>query len=207
MSEIIGLFPTPLMRVEKLLDAALIDALVAEFSCGAGSTNPKSDLLAHTGMLAPGSSAALRMVAALIAPGLAEFGEHLFGERLSWSIKEMWVNVLETGGHQAMHNHANSFVSGVLYLTASHPSAATVFVKSPAGSDFIFNNNHPGAAASPFNAGKYTTPAAAAGDLVLFPSYLLHEVPANRGEQRVTLAFNAIPDRLDSWGYTVRFTN
>ena len=41
----------------------------------------------------------------------------MFGERLGWSLKEMWVNVLDTGGRQAMHNHANSFISGVVYLT------------------------------------------------------------------------------------------
>ena len=39
--------------------------------------------------------------------------------------------------------------------------------------------------------------------MVLFPSYLLHEVPRNQGAQRITMAFNAIPDRLDSWGYSI----
>ena len=43
------------------------------------------------------------------------------------------------------------------------------------------------------------------GDLVLFPSYLYHEVPRNQGEQRITIAFNAIPDRLDCWGYRINF--
>ncbi len=32
----------------------------------------------------------------------------MFGERLRWGIKEMWTNVLDTGGSQPMHNHANS---------------------------------------------------------------------------------------------------
>ena len=41
------------------------------------------------------------------------------------------------------------------------------------------------------------------GDLVLFPSYLLHEVPLNHGDLRITLAFNAIPSRLDAWGYAI----
>ena len=52
----------------------------------------------------------------------------MFGERLGWSLKEMWVNVLDTGGRQAMHNHANSFISGVVYLTPTHPDARTVFL-------------------------------------------------------------------------------
>jgi ectoine hydroxylase-related dioxygenase (phytanoyl-CoA dioxygenase family) len=57
----------------------------------------------------------------------------------------------------------------------------------------------------PFNAGKYVLPEAEPGDLVLFPSYLYHEVPRNQGEQRITVAFNAIPDSLDCWGYRINF--
>jgi hypothetical protein len=40
---------------------------------------------------------------------------------------------------------------------------------------------------------------------VLFPSYLYHEVPRNQGEQRMTIAFNAMPDHLDCWGYRISF--
>jgi hypothetical protein len=46
----------------------------------------------------------------------------------------------------------------------------------------------------------------APGDLVLFPSYLLHAVPPNQGERRITLSFNAIPGALDSWGYGIKFS-
>ena len=50
------------------------------------------------------------------------------------------------------------------------------------------------------------SPAPAPGDLVLFPSYVLHAVPPNQGERRITLSFNAIPGGLDSWGYAVKFS-
>jgi uncharacterized protein (TIGR02466 family) len=141
----------------------------------------------------------------LITPKLAEFGALLFGERLAWSLKEMWVNVLDTGGRQAMHNHANSFASGVVYLTATHPAAQTVFMKSPGGTDFIFKNDHAAMTPGPYNADKWVSPAPEPGDLVLFPSYLMHAVPPNPGERRITLSFNAIPARLDSWGYAIQF--
>jgi ectoine hydroxylase-related dioxygenase (phytanoyl-CoA dioxygenase family) len=45
----------------------------------------------------------------------------------------------------------------------------------------------------PYNAGKYQLPEAKPGDVVLFPSYLYHEVPVNPGERRLTVAFNAMP--------------
>ena len=206
MNHVIGLFPTPFMRVEHLLDAALVAALVERCRAAAHSVNTRSAKLAHSAILAPRDDALMARASELIEPKLADFGELLFGERLPWSIKEIWANVLETGGHQAMHNHANSFISGVLYLTASDPSASTVFMKGPGGRDFAFSNVNERTTMGPFNADKWIAPEVAPGDMVLFPSYLLHEVPPNLGGQRMSLAFNAMPQRLDSWGYAMGFS-
>jgi hypothetical protein len=205
MDEVIGLFPTPFLRAPGTLDRALAAALVAHFSQLAVRDNNTSPRLTHTAMLQPGDSPLLGQVAALLTPKLVDFGALMFGQRLGWSIKEMWVNLLDTGGHQAMHNHANSFASGVIYLTPTHPGAQTVFMKSPGGTDFAFRNDHAGMTPGPFSADKWISPAPEPGDAVLFPSYLMHAVPPNPGPLRISLAFNAIPTRLDSWGYTVSF--
>ncbi len=206
MDEVIGLFPIPLMRAPAALPRSLIDGLVEHFSAVAVHDNNASGHLSHTELLRPGDSPLLVEAAALITPKLADFGALLFGERLGWSLKEMWVNVLDTGGRQAMHNHANSFVSGVVYLTPTHPASQTVFMKSPGGTDFIFRNDHAAMQPGAFNADKWVSPAPEPGDLLLFPSYLMHAVPPNPGARRITLSFNAIPARLDSWGYTVGFS-
>ena len=205
MDEVIGLFPIPFMRAPGTLPRALVQGLVDHFSASARRDNNSSANLSHTEMLKPGDSPLLVEAAALITPKLAEFGALLFGERLGWALKEMWVNVLDTGGRQAMHNHANSFASGVVYLTPTHPAAPTVFMKSPGGTDFVFKNDHAGMTPGPFNADKWVSPAPEPGDLVLFPSYLMHAVPPNLGARRITLSFNAIPARLDSWGYAIQF--
>ena len=60
-------------------------------------------------------------------------------------------------------------------------------------------------APSAYSADKWISPAPDAGDVALFPSYLMHAVPPNAGETRITMAFNAIPTRLDSWGYAITF--
>jgi uncharacterized protein (TIGR02466 family) len=205
MDAVIPLFPTPFMRAPGVLAPGLVRGLVAHFTAQAVRDNNTSPKLTHTEMLRPADSPLFGQAAGLITPKLADFGALLFGERLGWSIKEMWVNVLESGGHQAMHNHANSFISGVVYLTATHPSAQTVFMKSPGGVDFTFKNDHAGVVPTEFSADKWISPAPDPGDMVLFPSYLMHAVPPNLGERRITLAFNAIPVRLDSWGYTIAF--
>ncbi len=206
MDEVFGIFPTPFMRAPSTLAGPLVEGLVQHFTARAGRDNNSSANLAHTEMLRPSDSPLLVEAAARITPKLTELGMHLFGERLGWSLKEMWVNVLDTGGRQAMHNHANSFISGVVYLTPTHPSAQTVFMKSPGGHDFSFKNEHQGVTPSAFSADKWISPAPEPGDMVLFPSYLMHAVPPNQGERRITLSFNAIPTQLDSWGYVVRFS-
>ena len=194
------------MRVSGALGRDLVRGLVERFSATAGQTNNASANLAHTAMLRPGDSPLLVDAATQIAPLLVDFGALLFGERLGWSLKEMWVNVLDTGGRQAMHNHANSFISGVVYLTPTHPDARTVFMKSPGGADFAFKNDHASVTPGTFNADKWISPAPEPGDVVLFPSYLMHAVPANPGLRRITLAFNAIPTGLNSWGYAISFS-
>jgi hypothetical protein len=194
------------MRVPGALPKHLVEGLVQHFSGMALQNNNASENLSHTHMLRPSDSGLLIEAAALITPKLMEFGALLFGERMGWSIKEMWVNLLDAGGRQAMHNHANSFISGVVYLTPTHPSSRTVFMKSPGGTDFSFKNDHAGIATGPFNAEKWISPQPEPGDLVLFPSFLMHAVPPNEGDRRITMAMNAIPARLDSWGYAIQFS-
>ncbi len=200
-----ALFPIPLLRSPGLLSPELNDAAVSAIRSARVEKNLRSNQLFHTEIVDPRSNNLFQTIAELTVPKLVDFGFLLFGERLNWIVKEMWTNMLESGGSQTMHQHANSFASGILYLTPSHPGSRTVFIRPPGGSDFNFRHHTRGAAMGPFNAGKYILPEANPGDLVLFPSYLYHEVPPNQGDQRITIAFNAIPDKLDCWGYQINF--
>jgi uncharacterized protein (TIGR02466 family) len=206
MDHVEPLFPIPLLRSPRLLGPALNEAVVAAIRDARIEKNLRSDQLFHTDIVDPRDNELFQEMAELAVPKLVDFGLLLFGEKLCWTVKEMWTNVLETGGSQTLHAHANSFASGVYYLTGSHPACKTVFVRPPGGSDFSFRHHTRTAAMGPFNAGKYVLPEAEPGDLVLFPSYLYHEVPRNQGDQRITVSFNAIPDSLDCWGYRINFT-
>lgn len=205
--DVTALFPTPLMRITGLLPRGKVAGLCAQLQAADTEHNAKSDLLSHTEVVTPDDNPLYRDLSERVTPALSEFGGLLFGERLQWTVKEMWMNTLRPGGQQALHAHANSFISGVVYLSETHPSARTVFYRDLGGRDFAFKNDGPEARQGPFNSPKWATPSMAPGDAVLFPSYMLHEVPKNQGGTRMTLAFNAIPDRLRSWGYDVRFTS
>ena len=205
MVDVIELFPTPVMRVPAVLSTEAAGALAQRLAQGPRVANDRSEHLSHTRILGPGDDAGLDAVVEKIGPHLQAFGQLLFGESLRWIVKEIWVNVLQNGGSQSLHNHANCFASGVLYLTPSDRSACTTFTRSMGGGEFAFRNTHAGVTTGPFNAEKWVTPLPEPGDLILFPSHLLHEVPVNKGEERITLAFNAVPHRLDAWGYALSF--
>ena len=205
MSDVFELFPTPVLRVEKLLSNAQVAALNQVLVPAATMQNHRSPTLTHTAMLLAADRPELAQLHALLAPHVQNFGKLLFGEQLTWHIKEMWVNVMETGGRQAVHNHANCFACGILYLSDVHPSSWTLFTRSLGGRDFVFANTNARAETNAFNADKWRSPQPEPGDLLLFPSYLLHEVPPNEGSRRITLAFNAVPEQLDAWGYQLKF--
>ncbi len=198
-----GLFPIPLYKVDGFASDALLSSLLEQAKSMTDSENSADNRLAHSLMLDPGSNRSFALVAEQVKEHLTAFGRVLLGSELNWFTKEMWLNRLQPGGSQFMHSHANSFVSGVLFVDTPHETARTLFRRPSGGAEFVFKNDVPlGHAASD----NWVLPEATAGDLILYPSYLLHGVPPNEGGYRTSLAFNAIPDRLDSLGYQIGFT-
>lgn len=203
---IFELFPTPVLFCKRVLTPEQCVALIQQFERDAIQENKGHKDLMHTQIFSPQLDARFSFVRNAINPYLVQIGSMLFGENLNWIIKEMWINFLKTGASQSMHNHANAFVSGVLYLTTTEASSQTVFIRGLGERGFVFKNSNQGVQTGAFNAEKWIAPAPEVGDLILFPSHLLHEVPTNQGGLRISLAFNAIPNRIDSWGYGISFS-
>ncbi|MEM1230944.1 MAG: TIGR02466 family protein [Pseudomonadota bacterium] len=204
-TELKSLFPTPWMRVRGLLRGEDLAGCVALAQSRQSQRNAYSGQLHHSAIAQPSDHPLFERIERLASAPMAQFGEHLFGEKLKWHIKEIWSNVLAPGGAQAVHAHTNSFISGIVFLNPMHPSTRTVFHRSLGGRDFLFSNDHAGIRMGPYNGNKWVMPPVDPGDMVLYPSYLLHEVPRNEGGERLTMAFNALPERLDAWGYRVEF--
>ncbi|MEL7470891.1 MAG: putative 2OG-Fe(II) oxygenase [Pseudomonadota bacterium] len=204
-TEIIGLFPTPLMVCRGVLGPDLVTGMVDHYDASEKGANVRTALLSHTPMTSPGASNIYQAVLSKAAPMITEFGETILGERLNWGVKEIWINRMETGGAQKLHNHANSFISGIIYLSESHEGSLTMFHRPTQTNSFVMTNENKNTKMTAFNASVFRAPQVGPGDMILFPSYILHEVPPNQGGSRMTAAFNALPERVDSWGYTVRF--
>lgn len=200
-----NLFPVPVMRVEKFLSDDEIRATVDAIKSSPSMLNSQNDLLSHTEVMRFDANEHYRNIGDKAQDYLRDFGFLLFGENLRWHIKEMWMNMLSNGGHQSMHTHANSFISGVVYLTDSHESAKTVFHNTMGTRAYVFSNSHAESTVTPYNADRWVASDMQRGDLMLFPSYMLHAVPRNEGEERISIAMNALPERLKSWDYEVSF--
>jgi hypothetical protein len=56
MDEIEELFPVPLLRARKLLDAGLVAALARQIHSAHTSKNARSTLLSHTEVVSPGAN-------------------------------------------------------------------------------------------------------------------------------------------------------
>ena len=102
-----------------------------------------------------------------------------------------WINVNPKGGSNLIHSHPNSHWSGVLYI--QQPSDVT----GNSGMIEFINPNQEGrdlAGLLPKNGfDPIMRIRPKAGQMVIFPSYLLHSVYPNDSDQdRITIAFNSL---------------
>lgn len=99
-----------------------------------------------------------------------------------------WANVMNANTHHGMHLHPLSVISGTYYVQTPKDASAIKF-EDPRLSSFMAAppRKEP---CRPRNQPFVEIPAAA-GTLVLFESWLRHEVPLHKGkEPRVSISFN-----------------
>ena len=98
-----------------------------------------------------------------------------------------WLNFTDKSQYHHKHIHHNSIISGCLYINAHKDSDCIVFTKRASGENWQIQSNEYNA----FNSNEFSVPVGT-GDLVLFPSNLIHSVPKTDHEHtRVSLAFNS----------------
>jgi uncharacterized protein (TIGR02466 family) len=117
-----------------------------------------------------------------------------------------WYHITRTGGFQGTHNHPNASWSGIFCVDPGEPrkdprEGTVRFFDPRANADFYSDPGNQNLQA-PFSHGG-TQVTHQAGRLVIFPSYLMHEVFPYLGEKpRVIVAFNCwISTDQDRVGY------
>jgi uncharacterized protein (TIGR02466 family) len=96
------------------------------------------------------------------------------------AMTDCWVNVMPAGVVHSLHLHPTSFISGTYYVVVPK-GAGALKVEDPRLSRMM---------AAPPRQAHLSVPARA-GDVVLFESWLRHEVPPARyAGERISISFN-----------------
>ena len=107
-----------------------------------------------------------------------------------FSITTSWVTKTPPGGWSELHNHKNSWYSGVLYMDDIPDCGDLYFFNNERD---IIPNDAPTERGDILNAETFVF-SPKKSNLVLFPSYLNHRVSKNKSNQdRYSLAFNIFP--------------
>jgi uncharacterized protein (TIGR02466 family) len=104
------------------------------------------------------------------------------------AMTDCWANVMQAGAVHSLHLHPGSFISGSYYVQVPKGAAQLKFEDPRLG---LHMAAPPRRADAPPRFQSFVSVPAKAGDLVLFESWLRHEVPPARfpGE-RISISFN-----------------
>lgn len=102
-----------------------------------------------------------------------------------------WATKLGHGGYALLHNHTNSYYSGILYLDDYYEGGSLKFVNTFTTSHFSLNNPEE---RNILNSASWEI-SPKKNKLIMFPSYLFHSVKRNETTtDRYSIAFNWHPD-------------
>jgi len=100
----------------------------------------------------------------------------------------LWINVLSPGGHHGAHIHPNSVISGTYYITVPTGAAAIRFEDPRLASMMAAPPRRKRASLSNRS---FVSIAPKAGDVMLWESWLRHDVPVNTAtNERISVSFN-----------------
>ncbi len=118
-----------------------------------------------------------------------------FARELHWDMRgtkpvcdSLWVNVMPEGGSHTSHIHPNSVLSGTYYVAVPEGAGPIVY-EDPRLAMLMAAPPRKKTAPEAFKSHVSFTPQV--GTLMLWESWLRHEVPLNRAEgNRISVSFN-----------------
>ncbi|WP_438960600.1 2OG-Fe(II) oxygenase family protein [Nereida sp.] len=121
---------------------------------------------------------------------VAEFAKDLcfdLGDR-ELVLEDIWINILPEGGIHTSHIHPHSVISGTTYVAMPEDTSA-LKLEDPRSQMMMAAPPRTADAREELKAFVYAKPAV--GDVLLWESWLRHEVPMNMSEEdRISVSFN-----------------
>ncbi len=103
-------------------------------------------------------------------------------------LEDLWINILPEGGLHTSHIHPHSVISGTTYV-AMPEGASALKLEDPRSARMMAAPVRQKDARRDMQSFIYITPKA--GDILLWESWLRHEVPMNMAEEeRISVSFN-----------------
>jgi uncharacterized protein (TIGR02466 family) len=202
MSKLTTLFPTHIYREDAAAGAALNAALEVAALSLARDDRAGLQWCRRHGYPGYTSYASLNDLAWRV-PAFGKLERILdrhaaaFARALHWDLRggkpkcdSLWVNVMPEGGHHTSHIHTNSVISGTYYVKVPRGAGPIVF-EDPRLAMMMAAPPRRVSAPRPFKSHVSETPGP--GCLLLWESWLRHEVPLNRAEgERISVSFNYV---------------
>jgi len=195
------------------LNAELRHFLLAEERLGAARSNPRPITTRNTGVFESNfdlfrhPNPSIQKLKAFCWDQLLAFVGSLNGyplntlERLQ-IYNDAWFHITRRGGFFGLHNHPNASWSGVYCVApgthdVNRPESGALCFVNPMVTGAMHMDAGNGQIPPPFGT-QLRSVRFEAGQLVLFPSYILHDVkPFEGNDERITIAFNCwftLPD-------------
>ena len=103
-------------------------------------------------------------------------------------LEDLWINILPEGGMHASHIHPHSVISGTTYV-AMPDGASALKLEDPRSARMMAAPPRLKSARDEMRGFVYVKPQV--GDVLLWESWLRHEVPMNMAEEeRISVSFN-----------------
>ncbi len=103
-------------------------------------------------------------------------------------LEDIWINILPEGGMHASHIHPHSVISGTTYV-AMPEGAAALKLEDPRSARMMAAPARKPNAREELRTFVYVAPKV--GEVLLWESWLRHEVPMNMAEEeRISVSFN-----------------
>jgi uncharacterized protein (TIGR02466 family) len=202
MAQISSLFVTRLYRARLSEFAPLVDAAELEASCQSIAEDDEAgqDWCEENGYPGYTSYASLgdlpwrfpifadlvRALDAHVAAFAEDLAFDLDGRALV--LEDLWINILPEGGTHASHIHPHSVISGTTYV-AMPEGASALKLEDPRSARMMAAPPRRKDAREDLRMFVYVAPDV--GDVLLWESWLRHEVPMNMAEdERVSVSFN-----------------
>lgn len=184
MSEIVPIFPTPVYKTKLDRDITIEEQTLFLDCSHKVMKNVGNYYSAQTGVLDLEGFANIKN---FITDSINDYFDKIIKpeKNITPYISTSWINFTNKSEFHHPHNHPNSFISGVFYASVDPEKDSISFHSDLFRAIHIQSKEN-----NEYNSSECTF-YVSSGELLLFPSHLIHSVkPAEGDHTRISLAFN-----------------